>query len=241
MNLVLYLGARLAVFWMACVVAVSYAGGRLPIRLEEYPIAQVPEAIELPAPRLTGDYPLERALQERRSIREFSREALVMEEISQLLWAAQGVTHGDGFRTAPSAGALYPLELYIVVGNVTGLEPGVYKYLPGRHQLIPVAGEDRRRQLASAALGQSWIRDAAAVLVFAAVDMRTTRKYGRRGIRYIHIEVGHAAQNVFLQAVALGLGAAVVGAFDDSSVARVTGLGEEERALYLMPVGRKQE
>jgi SagB-type dehydrogenase family enzyme len=204
-------------------------------------MAQASEAIELSAPRLTNSHPLVRALQERRSVREFSKEALGVEEVSQLVWAAQGITHGDGFRTAPSAGALYPLELYIAVGNVAGIEPGVYKYHPSSHQLIPVVAEDRRRQLASAALEQSWIRDAAAVLVFAAVEARTTKKYGQRGVRYIHIEVGHAAQNVFLQAVALGLGAAVVGAFDDSSVARVMSLEKEEQALYLMPVGRKQE
>jgi SagB-type dehydrogenase family enzyme len=204
-------------------------------------MAQASEAIELPAPRLTNGHPLERALQERRSVREFSKEALGVEEVSQLVWAAQGITHSDGFRTAPSAGALYPLELYIAVGNVIGLEPGVYKYLPSSHQLVTVVAEDRRRQLANAALDQSWMQNAAAVLVFAAVETRTTWKYGRRGIRYIHIEVGHAAQNVFLQAVALGLGAAVVGAFDDSSVARVMSLEKEEQALYLMPVGRKQE
>jgi len=232
---------KLLVLWIACGVAVSYAGGVQPTPLEGIRMAQASEDIELPAPRLTNGHPLEHALQERRSVREFSKEALGVEEVSQLVWAAQGITHGDGFRTAPSAGALYPLELYIAVGNVAGLEPGVYKYLPSSHQLTPVVTEDRRRQLASAALGQSWMQDAAAVLVFAAVSTRTTKKYGRRGIRYIHIEVGHAAQNVFLQAVALGLGAAVVGAFDDSNVARVMSLEKEEQALYLMPVGRKVE
>ena len=241
MRFLLYPGARLAAFWVACGVAVPCAGGRLPDLLEQARMTLAPGAIELPAPRLTGDYPLEHALRERRSTREFSKEALTLEEVSQLAWAAQGITHGDGFRTAPSAGALYPLELYLAVGNVTGLDPGIYKYLPHSHRLVPVAREDRRNQLASAALGQSWMRDAAVVLVFAAMETRTTRKYGQRGVRYIHIEVGHASQNVFLQAVALGLAAAVVGAFNDGSVARVMSLEKEEHALYLMPVGRKRE
>lgn len=195
-------------------------------------------AIHLPQPRTDGSFPVERALQQRRSVRHYGGAPLALGEIGQLLWAAQGITSRDGFRTAPSAGALYPLELALVAGNVTGLTPGVYRYDPSAHALIPAAAGDRRAELARAALGQQWMETAPAVIAFCAVEERTTRKYGRRGVGYVYIEVGHAAQNVFLQAVALGLGAAVVGAFDDDRAAAILGLPEEARPLYLMPVGR---
>jgi len=200
--------------------------------------ARTTGTISLPAPRLGSDFSLERALHERRSIREFAKAPLTLEEVSQLLWAAQGITSRDGLRTAPSAGALYPLELYLVVGAVTHLDPGVYKYLPDGHKLMKVMAGDLRHQLATAALGQGSVADAAAALVFTAVEKRTTRKYGSRGMRYVHIETGHAAQNVFLQATALGLAAVVVGAFDDDRVGEVLNLPQGETPLYLMPVGR---
>lgn len=194
--------------------------------------------IPLPPPRTDGPVSVERALQQRRTVREFSATAISLDEIGQLLWSAQGITHPEGLRTAPSAGALYPLELTIVVGNVTELNTGVYRYDPAGHVLMPLAAGDRRADLARAALGQSWMQQAPALIAFGAVETRTSRKYGQRGSRYIHIEVGHAAQNVFLQAEALGLGAAVVGAFDDAAVAAVLQMPEGEKPLYLMPVGR---
>lgn len=196
------------------------------------------DTISLPAPRLDSHFSVERALHERRSVREFRKAAVTQPEISQLLWAGQGVTSRDGLRTAPSAGALYPLELYLVAGNVQNLDPGIYQYVPAGHKLIRMASGDRRRELAAAALGQDCVANAAAVLVFIAVERRTTRKYGSRGMRYIHIEVGHAAQNVFLEAAALGLGAAVVGAFDDEKTGELLSLPEGEAPLYLMPIGR---
>lgn len=194
--------------------------------------------IHLPQPRTDGPVSVERALKQRRSVRDFSAAALSLNEIGQLLWAAQGVTHPEGLRTAPSAGALYPLELTVVVGNVTGLSAGVYRYSPAGHVLAPLAAGDRRADLARAAFGQSWMQKAPALIAFGAVEARTTRKYGNRGIPYAYIEVGHTAQNVFLQAEALGLGAAVVGAFDDAAVAAVLQMPKEEKPLYLMPVGK---
>lgn len=194
--------------------------------------------IRLPPPRTDGSVSVERALQQRRTVREFSAAALSLDEIGQLLWSAQGITHPEGLRAAPSAGALYPLELTVVAGNVTGLNAGMYRYDPAGHVLMPHAAGDRRADLARAALGQSWMQKAPALIAFGAVETRTTRKYGQRGSRYVHIEVGHAAQNVFLQAEALGLGAAVVGAFDDAAVAAVLQMPEGEKPLYLMPVGR---
>jgi len=201
-------------------------------------MSQSNETISLPAPRVDGDFSVERALRERRSVREFSRAALTTAEVSQLLWAAQGVTRRDGLRTAPSAGALYPLELHLVVGAAQGLEPGIYKYVPDGHKLVRKVSGEQRRGLAAAALGQECVADAAVVLAFAAVERRTTRKYGSRGARYILIEVGHAAQNVLLQASALGLGAVAVGAFDDAKVAALLNLPPEEAPLYLIPLGR---
>jgi SagB-type dehydrogenase family enzyme len=197
-------------------------------------------AVALPAPRLDGGAPLERALAERRSVREYARGALTLAQVAQLLWAAQGVTQRDGARTAPSAGALYPLELYLVAGEVRDLAPGVYRYGPGKHQLLPIATGDRRRGLCDAALAQECVAGGAAVFVFTAVERRTTRKYGPRGVRYVHIEVGHAAQNLALQATALGLDSVTVGAFDDAAVARLLQLPEGEAPLYLMPVGVRQ-
>ena len=196
------------------------------------------DRISLPAPRQDSGFSLERALHERRSVREFGKTALTQEEVSQLLWAAQGITSRDGLRTAPSAGALYPLELYLVAGNVQNLDPGIYKYASPGHKLKKIMPGDQRRVLAAAALNQDCVANAAAVLVFTAVERRTTRKYGSRGVRYMHIEVGHAAQNVFLQATALGLGAVVVGAFDDDRLRETLKLPEGEAPLYLMPLGR---
>ena len=196
------------------------------------------DIISLPVPRLNSAISLEHALHERRSVREFGKDALTQDEVSQLLWAAQGITSPDGLRAAPSAGALYPLELYLVAGTVSGLDPGVYKYAPAGHLLMKTISGDQRRKLAAAAHGQDAVADAAVVLVFTAVERRTTRKYGSRGVRYMHIEVGHASQNVFLQATALGLGAVVVGAFEDDAVAELLHLPAGEAPLYLMPLGR---
>lgn len=182
---------------------------------------------------------MESALQRRRSVREYSDQALTLAEVAQLLWAAQGAAGGDRLRTAPSAGALYPLELYVVAGNVDHLPAGVYRYLPHEHRLLRIVEGDQRSPLATAALGQSWVRSGAAVLVFTAVYERTTGKYGPRGIQYVHMEVGHAAQNVCLQAVALDLGSVVVGAFRDRQVQQVLQLPEREQPLYIMPLGRR--
>lgn len=196
------------------------------------------DALSLPAPRQDSGFSLERALHERRSVREFGKTALTQDEVSQLLWAAQGITSRDGLRAAPSAGALYPLELYLVAGVVRDLDPGVYRYAPAGHKLVKIIAGDQRHKLAAAAHGQDSVADAAAMLVFTAVERRTTRKYGSRGVRYVHIETGHAAQNVFLQATALGLGAVVVGAFDDDAVGALLQLPQGETPLYLMPLGR---
>lgn len=194
--------------------------------------------VRLPQPRLDSDFSVERAIKQRRSARDFSGTALTLAEVAQLLWAAQGITSREGLRAAPSAGALYPLKIMLVAGNVGSLAPGVYAYVPAGHTLDPVAAGDHRAALAKAALGQRWMEQAPAVVVFCAVERRTTRKYGSRGVSYIYLEVGHAAENVFLQAQTLGLGAAAVGAFNEAEVAAALQLPPDQRPLYLMPVGR---
>ena len=202
--------------------------------------AESTKVIELPKPHYDSDVSLEESLLKRRSIRDYSSEPLTLPEVSQLLWAAQGITSPEGFRTAPSAGALYPLEVYVVAGKVENLSPGIYRYKPDKHELIQVRDGDRRSDLTDAALKQSAVMDGAMAIVITAVYERTTAKYGDRGIRYVHIEVGHAAQNLCLQATALGLGAVTIGAFQDEQVAKVLDLPDKEQPLYIIPVGRKQ-
>jgi len=204
------------------------------------------DTIKLPPPALDGSVSVERCLAQRRSIRRYSSRPLTLAEVSQLLWAAYGVTEpmpnvrglSGGLKTAPSAGGLYPLELYVVAGNVTSLEPGIYRYRPETHDLILIQAGDRREPLARAALGQTMVRDAPASLVYSAVFSRTTGKYGSRGRqRYVCMDLGHSAQNVYLQCGSLGLGTCAVGAFDDAGVRKVVPLADAEEPLYIMPVG----
>ena len=194
--------------------------------------------VSLPAPPAAGAMSLEEALAHRRSVREFVPGALTLDEVSRLVWAAPGAT-GPGHRTAPSAGATYPLEVYLVAGDVKYLSAGVYRYLPGQHRLESVSSGDIRVPLAEAAVNQKWVSQAAMVVVIAAVYERTAARYGGRGERYVHMEAGHAAENLLLEATALGLGATPVGAFNDTEVARVLRLPAGEAPLYLIPVGRK--
>jgi SagB-type dehydrogenase family enzyme len=194
----------------------------------------------LPEARRDGPVSVERALASRRSQRSYAEAPLSLAEVAQLLWAAQGVTHSEGLRTAPSAGALYPLEVHLVAGEVSGLSPGVYRYDPERHRLFRQLEGDLRGALAEKALEQSWVAEAPALLVITAVVRRTARKYGRRAERYALIEAGHAAQNVYLQAEALGLGTVLVGAFEDEPLGRLLRLPPGERPIGLLPVGRPQ-
>ena len=194
--------------------------------------------VALPKPSLAGEVSVERALALRRSVRAFAPGALPLSVVSQLLWAAQGVTDPAGLRTAPSAGALYPLEIHLVAGAVSGVAAGVYRYEPRRHQLLRESEGDVRAGLAEAALSQDWVAEAPAIVVLAAVYERSARKYGERAPRYVHMEAGHAAQNLYLQATALGLGTTMVGAFRDADVARVLGLPANERPLGLLPIGK---
>ncbi len=194
--------------------------------------------VMLPPGRDGLDAPLGGAISARRSVRRFAPAPLALAEVASLLWAAAGVTSTDGRRAAPSAGATFPLETYLVAGDVTGLGPGVYRYLPAEHALTPVAGGDRRGALRDAALRQECVGRAPTVVVLAAVEARTGARYGERAGRYVAMEAGHAAQNLHLAAAALGLGSVAVGAFDDGAVATALGLPADHAPLYLLPVGR---
>jgi SagB-type dehydrogenase family enzyme len=203
------------------------------------PATQFVNTIQLPEPRVDGSTSIEKALQGRRSRRAYKDEPLTLDEVSQLLWAAQGLTYSTGQRTAPSAGALYPLELYLLVGKVEGLKAGVYKYIPKDHALVGILEGDRRLELSRAALNQEAVQEAPAVMLIAAVYERTTMKYGERGERYVHMEVGSAAQNVYLQAESLNLGTVFIGAFLDNQVKAIVSLRSEEQPLCLMPIGKR--
>ncbi|WP_430611843.1 SagB/ThcOx family dehydrogenase [Enterococcus sp. DIV0876] len=192
----------------------------------------------LPTPNLTGTLSVESALANRRSQRSFTEEALSKEALGQLLWAAAGMTSEDNLRTAPSAGALYPLELYAVVGDVTGLAAGIYRYDPIDHQVIHIVTGDQRNALQAAALNQSSIEKAPLTFVFTTVTERLAERYGKRGeTRYAYFEIGHAAQNVYLQASSLALGTVAIGAFTDQDVASLLQLPSGEEARYIMPIG----
>ncbi|TAL68198.1 MAG: SagB/ThcOx family dehydrogenase [Bacteroidetes bacterium] len=206
--------------------------------------------LNLPAPNLKSNVSIEEALQQRRSVREYSDEPLTLQQISQLLWAAYGITRHavngpdfirGGFRTTPSAGALYPLEFYIIVGNVEEIEPGIYKYNSEKHELSLCLKGDKRDDLCHAAQLQEMFEKAPVTIVITAVFSRTTGKYGARGREhYVWLEAGHSAQNICLQCVSLGLGTCTVGAYSDSDVFKVLKLPSEEEPIYLLPVGNKK-
>ncbi len=204
------------------------------------PVAVNGERTELPAPSLEGEVSVEEAVGRRRSRREFTDRSLTLEQLGQILWAAQGITDETrGFRASPSAGATYPMFLYVAVGEggVSGLQAGVYRYEPDQHALTAVLEGDVRASAARAALGQTFVAQAPVCFLMAADYERTAGRYGDRAERYVHMEVGHIGQNIYLQAEALELGTVAVGAFRDDALGRVFGLPEDQDALYLMPVG----
>jgi SagB-type dehydrogenase family enzyme len=193
----------------------------------------MPDTITLPTPMMDGEHSLESTLRNRRSVRNFTDDPLTHSEISQLLWAAQGITDPRGYRTAPSAGALYPIELYLVTAE------GFFHYDPQGHSLILMIEGDLRGDLCRAALDQKLISEAPVTFVFTVIYERLAVKYGRsRSPRYAHLEVGHSAQNMLLQAVSLDLGATPVGAFNDQQVQSILSLPSDHEPIYLIPIGR---
>jgi len=199
--------------------------------------------MRLPDPVLDGAASLERTVHQRRTIRSFEGKALTLKQFSQLLWAAQGITETGGFkRAAPSAGALYPMDIYGAVGRdcIEKLDAGVYQYEPADHSISLVQEGDFRRDIAIASLGQMWMAYAPVTVVIAAEYSRIMVKYGQRGIRYAMIEAGHIGQNIFLQSEAMGLAAGIVGAFEDQKIIQVMGIKETHEPLLIMPVGPKR-
>ena len=192
------------------------------------------QELRLPEPRLDGEVSLEEALARRRSVRSFADTPLTPAQIGQLAWAAQGITDPRGYRASPSAGALYPLELYVATAD------GLFRYLPAGHRLALHLEGDRRPAIQAAALNQEPLGEAPAVFVITAVSERTAVKYGERTPRYVHMEAGHAAQNLLLEAVALGLGGVPMGAFHDGRMSETLSLPENEIPLYLIPVGHPE-
>jgi SagB-type dehydrogenase family enzyme len=200
------------------------------------------QVIKLPPPSHTGKMSVEEALKRRRTVRHFASRPLDLKQVSQLLWGTGGTSDPRGYRTAPSAGATYPLELYLLVGErgVAELAPGLYRYNPQGHALEATAARgDLRAPVARACLHQTWMSEAPIMVVIAAEYRRCMARYGDRGIRYTHMEVGHAGQNLFLQAEALGLAAGIVGAFEDRALSQILKLPKNHEPLIVMPVGYK--
>ncbi|MCJ7621153.1 MAG: SagB/ThcOx family dehydrogenase [Anaerolineae bacterium] len=224
----------IALLLVTCVISAS-ACTTGPTGTAHLTPAPLSGEMALPPPSLVGEKSLEEVIASRRSMREFADQALSWSDISQLLWSAQGITDPGGLRTAPSAGALYPLEIYVA------LPDGAYHYLPCGHAVESVSAGDLREDLWQAGLRQDALRQAPAIFVIAAVYERTEAKYGERAERYVHLEAGHAAQNMLLQAVALELGAVPIGAFSDDLAQAALGLPADHRPLYLIPVGHPLE
>lgn len=196
--------------------------------------------VELPEPEHRG-LPVEEAISLRRSVRDYSTKPLNLSQLSQLLHSAQGITgewNGLELRSAPSAGALYPYEIYPIVNNVETLPQGIYHYGVTDHQLERMAEGDFRKAILEAGLGQESLATSAVNFVMAAVFERVTRKYGDRGVRFVYMEAGHIAQNISLQSVSLGLGSVVIGAFSDRKMNQLIGMdGVKEAVIYLQAVG----
>lgn len=196
--------------------------------------------MNLPKPKLNGDVSVEQAIKHRRTIRSYLSKPLSLEQLTQLFWAAQGITEDRGFkRSAPSGGALYPMDIYAVMGDnaVDGLTAGIYRYDPHKHAAVLITEGDVRQDLARTALSQMWMANAPLNLVITSEYRRITRKYGTRGERYAMIEAGHIGQNIFLQAEALGLRAGIVGAFHDNDVIRVMKIPRSHEPLLILPIG----
>lgn len=197
------------------------------------------DIIQLPKPNYKSNISIEEALLKRRSVRDYGNEPLSLSEVSQILWAAQGITDKTyGLRTSPSAGALYPLEFYLAAANVKDLAAGLYKYNPHNHNLKKISEGDKRIEISNASLRQESIEISSALVIVTAIYERTSVKYGSRAERYVHMEVGHAGQNIYLQAVSLGLGTVIIGAFDDEALKKVLDLPANEFPLAVYPLGK---
>lgn len=205
------------------------------------PGGQGADLIKLPPPAHKGAVSVEEALSRRRTARRFASRPLNLQQVSQLLWGTDGLSDPRGLRTAPSAGATYPVDLYLVVGElgVDAVAAGVYLYRPREHALELITPGELRPAVARASLSQSWMAEAPIMVVITGEYRRCMARYGERGVRYTIMEVGHTAENLFLQAEALGLGAGIVGAFEDRNITQVLKIPAQHEPLLIMPVGYK--
>ncbi|MDI6703368.1 MAG: SagB/ThcOx family dehydrogenase [bacterium] len=192
--------------------------------------------MNLPSPSIKGEMSVEEAIKRRRSVRYFKKVKLPLLHLSQLLWASQGIIE-RWRRTSPSAGATYPLDIFAVCKDIESVTPGIYHYLPSKHNIRLIKEGDFSLSLMEACLGQGFVGDASLVLVITAEFTRTTKRYGERGVRYVHIEVGHVGENLYLQAESLGLATCGVGAFYDEKIKKILDLPKNFEPLYIMPFG----
>jgi SagB-type dehydrogenase family enzyme len=197
------------------------------------------QAIKLPEPRTDGGISVEKALQERRSIRSFGDQPLALAEVSQLLWAAQGITDDKGHRTAPSAMEAYPLQIYLLASNVTGLPSGVYHYLPEGHNLIAMQKSGLDDLYSSSAGQEAWIKGAPAIFIITSVFERLNRMMGKDSSRFVYVEAGTAAENLLLEVVSLGLASTYTAGFDANRTEELLGLPSGEKIIGVLPVGRR--
>ena len=203
--------------------------------------AEPGDRIKLPPHLSKGVMTVEEALEKRRSRRSYGDAPLMLEDVAQILWAAQGITHRrGGMRTAPSAGALYPLEIYLISGDVEGLTAGIYHYQPVGHKLILLKDGDLRDKLTWAVLFQNWIQGAPAIIVISAVYERTEEKYESMAKRYVHMEAGHVSQNIYLQATSRNLATVFVGAFGDKQLQKILSLPRDHIPIGIMPLGKSK-
>jgi SagB-type dehydrogenase family enzyme len=209
---------------------------------EAYKIYPDAPKYKLDAVQIKGGMPLWEAIYHRRSIRNFKSDPMTKNVLSQLLWATQGITHeavGFEFRAAPSAGALYPVETYLVIHNIEEIEPGIYHYNVQNHELEQLEKGDFRESSARAALDQDMAFSANVVFIWTAVFQRSKWKYDQRAYRYVYLDAGHIAQNLALAAVSLNLGTCQIGALYDDEVNKLIGIdGEEESVIYMTVVGQ---
>ncbi len=226
----LYLNGRWLIWLVLLFQFPAYVQDRMPEK----------NTFALPEPVLEGTLSVEEAIYSRRSVREYKDEPITLPEVAQLLWAAQGRTSRRGYRTTPSAGALYPIEMILVAGQVDSLSPGVYRYLAQSHRLRRILDGDQRITVYGLALEQDPIKKAPAVIIICGVYERTSQKYGNRAPRYVHIEAGHISQNIYLQCESLGLGTVIIGAFKDQELRQALRLGRRDRPLAIMPLGRRK-
>ncbi len=208
------------------------------VTLAAGPARSADPVVSLPKPDLKGKATLEQVLSQRRSVREYAPGALTLAEVSQLMWAAHGITGPNGKRTTPSARAIYPLEVWLVANDVKGLAPGVYRYVPLDHALATVAAGDHRAAVAAAAMGQKAIESAPVVVAVTGDSVLAAEKFRGRAAAWLGMEAGFVIQDVYLEATALGLGTVMVGGFNDAAVRGALGLPEGRVPLGLMPVGR---